>query len=299
MLWLLPVVLKIISGDLWGSWLLKKISHEKSRIERFAINYFVAAVIAGILALYFNQFSFNTVFFILLIIGFLNGFAAYCQWRAIDISLSKSYLFNWGYSVIAMILSFFILDESKFINIPIGLGITVSLISAILFAYSGYRERKETTDNNKTGSLALYWWILSYSVIWGVVIFSMKYFALENVGVFEMMYGRYWGSLVSVLVLLFFLYLKQGGFADVSTRDVISSSALAITVMAAFAFHYWSLILAPLVIVQPIFLLGEMVIPTLLGVFGFGEGKNFSRKEWFYFWFGFLGAILIIYGFLY
>ncbi len=298
MFWLLPIFLKIIVGDLWGSWLLKKISHKESRIERFAINYFVAAVVSVILALYFNQIYFNAVFFILLGIGFANGFAAYGQWRAIDISLSKSYLFNWGYGVIAMLLGFFILGESKFINIPIGLGIVLSLISAILFAHSGYIKHKEENNSGKTESLALYWWILLYSVIWGVTIFSMKYFALENLGVFEMMHGRYLGSLISALVLLFFIYLKQRKLGRIDSKDMISSSLIALTVMAAFAFYYWSLILAPLVIVMPIFLFSEMVLPTLVGIFGFAEGKNFSRKEWLYFGLGFLGAVLIIIGFL-
>ena len=142
MFWLVPVALKILCGDLWGSWLLKVVSHERSRLTRFAINYFVAAVIASALAFLFGQFSFDRLFFILIIIGFANGFAAYAQWRAIDISLSKSYLFNWGYGVIAMILGFFLLSESKFLNTFIGLGIAISIVSAICLAYCGYQRQK-------------------------------------------------------------------------------------------------------------------------------------------------------------
>ena len=56
--------------------------------------------------------------------------------------------------------------------------------------------------------------------------------------------------------------------------------------------------LAPLVAVQPIYLISETVFPVLIGMFGFGERKHLREGEELAFAMGAIGALLVIVGFI-
>ena len=107
------------------------------------------------------------------------------------------------------------------------------------------------------------------------------------------------GALIAAAFLLAAKILKEGKIEKLQVREKVMSVAFASTIMVDLSLKYWSLALAPLVVVQPIFLIGEMVAPTLMGLFGFGERKQFDRAQWLYFGIGVIGAALVIFGFIY
>jgi hypothetical protein len=51
--------------------------------------------------------------------------------------------------------------------------------------------------------------------------------------------------------------------------------------------------LAPQTIVQPLFLVGEMIAPALIGLYVFAEREALDRQEQLYFAVGLLGGVLV------
>ena len=69
--------------------------------------------------------------------------------------------------------------------------------------------------------------------------------------------------------------------------------ALALCVFISLALSYTAYQLAPQNIVQPFFLVGEMILPALIGLFIFSERRGLDKTEKFSFALGALGGIII------
>ncbi len=195
--------------------------------------------------------------------------------------------------LIAMALAYYFLNEGQLLNPPMTAGILLSFAAVALLSHSDYR-RKDTTPEGGH-PLALYGWIAGYSVIWGVAIFCTRLMALENIGASTFIAGWYSGALLAALVIL---QLKPGARTAITARDAILSVGLGCVILTALGLNYWALAVAPLLIVQPLFLVSEMVLPALIGLFGFGEKKDYGSAEWCYLGAGALGATLVITGFV-
>jgi hypothetical protein len=74
-------------------------------------------------------------------VGFGNGLAAYCYYKAIALSLSRTSLFAFWDDLLAMGLSYGLLHEGQFLNVRIVLGIGVSVGAVILFTIHGSQEQ--------------------------------------------------------------------------------------------------------------------------------------------------------------
>ena len=55
--------------------------------------------------------------------------------------------------------------------------------------------------------------------------------------------------------------------------------------------------LAPQTVVQPLFLVGEMVAPALLGLYVFAERNALDRWEYLYFGLGLTGGLVVVLSF--
>ena len=231
------------------------------------------------------------------LLGFFNGFAAYCQWRAIHISLSKNSLFTFWDDIIGMTLSYSILGESGFINLRSGLGIGLSLAVVILFAIHGYNKAKKNGEEKV--NLSFYGYVALYSIIWGVATFVMRYSGVHGKTGGRFIWSWYGGTLLAALVLLIFYKDQSGGQQKASAltmRDLGVTFVLSACVTASLVFTYASYQQAPQVIVQPIFLVGEMTVPSMLGLYLFKEIKELDWWEKFLFFVGIIGGILVAMG---
>jgi drug/metabolite transporter (DMT)-like permease len=241
-------------------------------------------------------FSFNRTLLLAVGIGFANGFGTYCQWRAIDLSLSKSSLFSWGSAFIAVVLGYLLLNERAAINLMMASGLMLSFISAALLAIREYRAQKK--DEGDEG-VSVYLWIAGYTVIWGVIGFLMRVFAIDGVGTATFLGGWYFGSFLVGLVLLAPLWgRRERTFSSFTLRDGLLSTALAVVIVVNLGREYWVYHYLPIIVAQPLFLILGTVSPALIGLFYFKEGRRFSWQEWTLYSLGALGAVLVIAGFV-
>jgi len=296
--WLVPILLKMILVYVLGAWFMKRMVGLPSRTQRFFLQFLFCSIIALGFAAYRGELILSGSFFVLVLIGFFNGLAAFHQWKAIDISLSKNSLFTFWDDIIAMTLSCIILHETKVFNWGIGIGILVSLAAVILFALHSYRKSRSNQKVTKTG-IAFFYYVGVYSVIWGIATFFMRYFALNQLPIGTFLAGWYSGACVAATLILLF-YKEKGQAAIIQNKTakekvalILSGVILSLYIIIALALCYWSYELAPLNVVQPLFLVGEMVGPSLVGLYIYKEAKNLDRTEKLLFLLGIAGGTIV------
>ena len=64
-------------------------------------------------------------------------------------------------------------------------------------------------------------------------------------------------------------------------------------VLVTMSMAFWAYRLAPQTVVQPLFLVGEMVAPALVGLYVFAEREALDRIEQYYFVLGLGGGLLV------
>jgi len=294
--WISLVVLRTLVGNVLGPVLTKVASVKLGRVERFALQYFFASAFTlGVL--YMVGFTLSRTFLLAIGIGFANGFGAYCEWRAVDLSLSKTALFSWGSGLIAALLGYALLDERVAINPMMASGIALAFFSTMLLAIHEHHVRKK--NEMGTSGASVYLWIAGYTVIWGVVIFLERVFAMGGVGTMTFLGGWYFGSFLVGLILLAGVWKRtERMFASFTLRNIALSASLAFVIVASLGLEYWMYRYTPLIVAQPLFLILGAVAPALIGLFYFKEARKFDRWEWIFYGLGALGACLIVVGFM-
>jgi hypothetical protein len=82
-------------------------------------------------------------------------------------------------------------------------------------------------------------------------------------------------------------------FAMIPGKDVLRVVGLSLLVLVTMSAAYMAYRLAPQTIVQPLFLVGEMIAPALIGLYVFAEREALDRQEQLYFAVGLLGGVLV------
>ena len=88
------VILRIITANIFFPVILKNFVGRPGRLKRLVFQFLFCFIISIGIAFFLDEVSITKVTFFILSLGFIHGFAAYCQWLAIDISLSRNYLFT-------------------------------------------------------------------------------------------------------------------------------------------------------------------------------------------------------------
>jgi len=294
--WLVLVVLYALVGNVLGPILIKTAATGLGRVERFALQYFFAAALM-LAVLFATGFTLSRSLLFAVCIGFANGFGTYCQWRAVDLSLSKTALFSWGSGLIAVVLGYVLLNERTVVTPVMASGLLLVFLSVVLLAIREHRAHKKNAV--ETGGASVYLWITGYSLIWGVVEFLTRVFAVNGVGTATFLGGWYFGSFLVGLVLLVGVWGRSGRVPlSFSVRGTLLSAALALMIVANLGLGYWVYHYLPLAVAQPLFLILGAVAPALVGLFYFKEGKRFDRQEWLLYGLGAVGAILVVIGFV-
>lgn len=189
MLWQIPVALRVIVAYFISPVVIKKISKLPSRTRNLVWQYFFAAIMAmtiGLIAATNIQAEFlSKNFLFVAIIGAFNAFGCYCQWRAIAISLSRTSIFTWADDLIAIVLGFIILGESQVLNFQLVLGLIIVGVACVLFTLNALTEKKKQKAEKDKPTVGLLFWVGAYSVIWGVANFSLRYFSLQGMSVWN------------------------------------------------------------------------------------------------------------------
>ena len=290
MLWLLPLSLLIITAYILMPILIRKIARAPSRTRNLVWQYFYTAAIMGLIYA-FCDWEINPSLLIIIGIGGFNAFACYCHWRAVDINLSKTYLYTLVDDVTAITLGYFLLNEAVYLNFWLYLGIAICLGSALLFV--GIKKESMAGGNENT---RIFGWILLYSFIWGAATFSMRYFSLEGVSIVTYVFGWYSGSLLGALLIFVIAGQKERG-DKLNWKQRLNVLPLALAICIALFFLYWLRSLTPVSVSQPILQVAEMLFPTLIGLWVFKEIKKVSLKEKLYYGLAVIGGLTINFSF--
>lgn len=91
--------------------------------------------------------------------------------------------------------------------------------------------------------------------------------------------------------------VSQQGSEKLATRDVGYILIYAFGSALCLGIAYWVYSLAPQVISQPVFLVGEALIPAIVGWVMFNERQAFDRAQWYFSALGITGITFIALGF--
>ncbi|AKM82196.1 TPA: hypothetical protein DD449_03770 [Candidatus Berkelbacteria bacterium] len=291
-LWLLPVLGRVLVGNGLFPVILKQNVGLPSRTRRFLLQFFFCTIFALIVAIATHHVSISHTAIIIFVIGLFNGFAAFAQWKAIDISLSRTSLFTFWDDIIAMALSLLILHEGRELNAGVYTGIILSLGAVVFFAIHSYQQRIHSNPDAKAVPFKFYLYVGFYSIIWGLATFAMRYLGVKNVSIGAFLAPWYLGALVAAFIILLRVDKKAITVA-LKTKDIAWMLALSSCVFVSLALTYKAYSMAPQNVVQPYFLIGEMILPTLIGLYFFKEVKGLDKSEKLVFSIAIIGGIII------
>jgi hypothetical protein len=293
MSWYVPVVIRIIVTYVALPVLVKPLAEHPARAPILALQFLGAVGLALPAALLLGQ---GTLHVPIAIVGFFTGLAAYAYWRAIDLSLSRTALFAFWDDLIAMGLSYSLLHEGQFLNAWMLIGIGVSVLAVILFTVHSYVTRSTGPEDQAPVPRVHFLYVGLYSVILGLGVFFMRYIGLQDVGLAQFLVNWYGGAWLAagLLVLTFRARMRTPTVPlALSRQEWLRLGGGSFLILVAVGAAYGAYRLAPQTIVQPLFLVGEMVGPALVGLYVFGERDALARRDQLYFVLGLAGGLLV------
>lgn len=275
-----------------SSWPGKKFSQAIFLVSLFAVG---MALGAKWLGLPNTNWGLDASWAVILMIGIFNGFACYCHWRAIAINLFITSVTTWVDDMIPLILGYLFLQEIKYFNYWLLLGLGGVFIAVLILTFS----ENSLREISKVSIQSIIGWVLAYSFIWGGAVFAMRYFALAGMSVWAFTSAWYVGSFVgAILTFLFSSQEEQGASSEFwNWKSMASVAPLALNIWICLSLGYWARSLAPLTIVHPIFQVSEMVFPALVGLLVFKEHKHFNLLGWLSMALGLVGGLIIAFSF--
>lgn len=286
--WLVPIAIYLPIAYVGVRWLGKHLADRPNPTQKLVMNFSFGAAGAGCLAFFTGNL---TVSWLMLAIGVCNGVANIFSWKATRTSLSETSLLSFGDDIIAILLAVIILGDGKYVNVVSGLGMVLCLATGFLFWWHSWKAKGRESS-------VFYRNVLIYSLMWGIVDFAIRYFALEKMPVIQFVWNFYLGSLC--LLLLRYGYEKVTGTYEKTVKMSVSEIALVglfmLGIGVCLAIEYWARILAPQTAVQPILLVAEAIIPTFVGLIIYKEHASFDRAKWAFTALGITGTGLIALG---
>jgi hypothetical protein len=289
MLWYVPVILRIGAAYIAGPLLLKPLVDQYPQAKLLLIQFAVCFAVALPAAVAFNQSHLD---WRIVAVGFGNGLAAYCYYKAITISLSRTALFAFWDDLLAMGLSYGLLHEGQFLNARMVLGIGVSVGAVILFTVHGYRQQTQEEEPARLPK-RLYVYAGTYSVLVGGGVFFMRYLGVQGTGLGTFLVNWYGGVVVAALLLVLTSTDPAQAPSRLPRRALPRLFGLSLVALVAMSAAYEAYRLAPQTVIQPLFLVGEMIAPALIGLYVFAERQALDRPECLYFALGLAGGFLV------
>lgn len=276
MTWHLPILLRILVANVLYQIVLKKVVHLPSRTRRLLWMFMSSALVAWLTTLLVGHpFPGFATFGAIALVGCINSGAAYCQWRAIEISQSRTAVFTWADDLIAIGLGYAILSEQRYFTPSLILGVVVCVGSAIAIAF--LKTRTSHKQRHYSSEMVLFGWIAAYSVVWGGAAFMMRVFGLRATSMFWFVTAWYTGSVLGAMIIRYASSEKEQG-SPLTLKGFAGVFVLAMIALGSLLLMYWASMLAPITVTQPIHQVAELVFPVLVGLFVFKERQHLSRK---------------------
>lgn len=248
--------------------------------------YLFCAIIAIGLYIFSGKNDLNSVIIWIGAVGLVNAFGNYFQWRAFEISLSRSILFLPLMEVWAVLLAIVFLKEGNLWNFQLLLGAGLCFIAMWLF-------RLPKKNGEEISSLDKKWlfFTLGMVLIFGTASFLLKVFSYTvNRETFLMAW--YSGALLGTFPIL---KLEKQNPLTVSKKTLMIVLPLSLAIIGSLFALYWTYQLGgPVSLVSPLKGVLVTTIPILVGWFLFKEKKTLSQAEKLGFLAGVAGIILIL-----
>lgn len=287
MAWQSIIAVRFLIANLLYPIYVKKIADLPAKSWQQFWMYFFCSIFSAIFILK-GSVTFSYSLLIIFLLGAVNSIAVYCNFRAVNVSLSKTSVLTPLSAVFALALGYIFLNEIKYLNPLLAAGILSCFFSSFLLIFSGKRKKEEMKIQNKRFFL----WIAGLSVIWGMVSFFMRYFALGGVTSKEFLISWYPGACLGSLLLLI-PARKHETFKRLSPVNIFNLFLLALLIWLSFLLSYSASKIAPITVTEPIFLISAMIAPIVIGLFIFKEYKKFSTREFAALFIGCAGGLVI------
>lgn len=286
--------IRIFTGNVVYPVFLKKVADKADKTRQQFWLYFFSALLSLGLILWTKDFAFKPALLIIIALGILNSAAIYFNFRAVAVSLSKSSALTQFDDIISILLGYIFLNETRFLNFTIIIGILLCLGAAMLFI--NFKEFFSKDKEQSAKKLLFLGYVAGYSVIWGLVGFSMRYFSIEGVSLPEYVFSWYWGAWVGSILLLLFRK-KDVAEEKINKKGFFTLFFAALFMWLSLQLSFAAFQLAPITIIQPIFLVSELIFPVIIGLFIFKEIKQLSKIEIIALLLGIIGGITIGFSF--
>jgi hypothetical protein len=287
--WYVPVLLRIGAAYIAGPLLLKPLVDRYAQATLLLLQFLGCLAVALPLAVVWHQRQLD---WRIVAVGFSNGLAAYCYYKAIALSLSRTALFAFWDDLLAMGLSYTLLHEGQFLNARLVLGIGVSLGAVILFTVHSYSQQAQEPTTKRL-PMRLYLYAGAYSVILGLGLFFIRYLGVQGTALGTFLVNWYGGMVMAALLLVLSGADPAQAPFTLPWRVLPRLGGLSLVALVAMSGAYGAYRLAPQTVVQPLFLVGEMIAPALIGLYVFGERQALDRQERLYFVLGLAGGLLV------
>lgn len=302
MIWHIYVLLRILVANVLLQCIIKKIVGSSMREKVFFLQFFLCAIFGWVLMV---ALSLPVDWFILAAFGtgVITTIGTFFQWETTKHSQSVSAITSVFYQFIGMAISYIVFQEGRYLNTLNVSGIVISMGSVILLGI--HNGRKTQSKGNQVISPKIWWFVFAYSSLWGISVFLQKYFAAKEYSLPIFIAGWYTGAACVAGIFLIAHWRKQGmssaqGFAaHFHWKTLLVSLSCGFCLVASLGLAFWAYQLAPLILVQPILIIAEVIFPALMGFWIFKEAKGLDVRDFTLFAAGIIGAILVATSFWY
>lgn len=281
--WQVALGLLIIINTL--SVLLTKIAADKLPKKAVGIfyQYLFCLGLAILYALSSGKADVNSALILVAAVGFINATGNYFQWRAFELSLSKTVLFFPLMEIMAIGLAVIFLGEIKLWNAQLTLGAVLCFLAMWLFRLNG----------GEKGILNKKWLFYTAGMIaiFGLAGFLTKLFSF-TVSREIFLLGWYAGAFIGSLPML---AMERVNPVKITKDQISAVFLLSLTIIGALFSLYWVYQLGgPVSLVLPLRGLFITLVPACIGLFIFKERAAFSKREWLGFVAGIIGVALVL-----
>lgn len=267
---------------------MKQMTDTLPRTKALFWQFIIAVTLSLIAIILVGDLYTNLEYLPMVLIGMINAFGAYCQWRAYAISLSKSVLFMPLSGVISATLAAWFLGE-KFLYHSGWLLVGLVFLQAAGFFLAWRKPKPE----EKIHFISWQWlvWVLSMVSIFGTAAFMIKGFS-NTVPLTTFLVHWYIGACLGAFII--FLFKKEQPKGPFKKRHLLLILVASVALWGSRSVHFWAFQVAPLGLVVPLQIFGLSATSILVGWVVFKEKEQLTRLHVIGFLIGLLGIVAIV-----
>ncbi|PIR83412.1 hypothetical protein COU19_00425 [Candidatus Kaiserbacteria bacterium CG10_big_fil_rev_8_21_14_0_10_56_12] len=291
--WFVPILSKVLFGNVVASYLHKRMSLGSRLPQKLVLQFTCTSVLAIGAAWVLDQLVFNSTTAPVVALGVANAWACHAQWKAHAVSLSRTSFFMFGNGALAMLLTTVFLGEVQIVTTTLLMGIILYFGAALLLTREDLRATGTVPEElDPIQARQFYRAVATYTLVWGVANFVVKYLSVEEVPVGTYLSAWYSGSLLGAWILKWRVEGLRFDW-ELARSDMPRIEVLSIAIIANLASIYWAHWLAPQLVIFPLLLVADLVAPAVVGFVFFKEHRNFSRAQLCFLGIAIIGGILV------